>query len=60
MKFGLTRWGPRRVSKWDPFEEIRHAQEHLNQLFREITPREEWFTGDVLTPPVDVKEKDDN
>jgi hypothetical protein len=45
MKFGLMRRGPFGLSRWDPFEEIKQTQEHLNQLFREIPPFGGWLEG---------------
>jgi HSP20 family protein len=42
MKFGLTRRGPSGLSRWDPFEEIRQTQEHLNKLFRVVSPFGGW------------------
>jgi len=60
MKFGLTRRGPSGLSRWDPFEEIRQTQEHLNQLFREVSPFGGWPEGSSFTPLMDIKEEDDN
>ncbi|WP_440952886.1 Hsp20/alpha crystallin family protein [Methanococcoides sp. FTZ1] len=60
MKFGLTRRGPSGLSRWDPFEEIRQTQEHLNQLFREISPFGGWSEGGAFTPLMDIREEGDN
>lgn len=60
MKFGLTRRGPSGLSRWDPFEEIKQTQEHLNQLFREIPPFGGWLEGKSIAPLMDIKEKGDN
>ncbi|MBP2030084.1 HSP20 family protein [Methanohalophilus levihalophilus] len=48
------------VSRWDPFDEIRQTQEHLNQLFKDFMPSIEWKGGDVFSPLVDIQEKDDS
>ncbi|NYT19406.1 MAG: Hsp20/alpha crystallin family protein [Methanosarcinales archaeon] len=60
MKFGLTRRGPSGLSRWDPFEEIRQTQEHLNQLFREVSPFGGWAEGRSIAPLMDIKEEGDN
>jgi len=59
MKFGLTRWRPHGISRWDPFEEMSRTQERLNQLFEEMLPGQ-WLGGTTLSPLVDIKEEDDN
>lgn len=59
MKFGLTRRGPFGLSRWDPFEEIRQTQEHLNQLFREVSPFGGWLEGRSIAPLMDIKEESD-
>jgi HSP20 family protein len=28
--------------RWDPFEEIRKTQEHLNLLFEDLMPMKKW------------------
>lgn len=69
MKKGLIRRpGVPAVTRWDPFEEIRQTQEHLNQLFKDFMPSVEWWRpsaewwkgGDVFAPLVDVQEKEDS
>ncbi len=59
MKFGLTRRGPSRLSNWDPLDEIRQTQEHLNQLFKEVSPAG-WFEEKSMYPLMDIKEEDNN
>jgi HSP20 family protein len=57
------RWPTKRTfsgpARWDPFEEIRRTQERLNQLFEDFMPMEEWGSGRVFTPAIDIKEEDD-
>ncbi|MCM1985514.1 Hsp20/alpha crystallin family protein [Methanococcoides seepicolus] len=60
MKFGLTRRGPFDVSRWDPFDEIMQTQEHLNQLFREVSPFGGWFEDKTRAPLMDIKEEDND
>jgi HSP20 family protein len=56
----IRRSGLPAVSRWDPFEDIRQTQDHLNRLFRDFVPSVEWKGGDILAPLVDVQEKDDS
>ena len=58
MRFGLTRWRPHTVSRWDPFEEMTRTQERLNQLFENMLPGQ-WSGGTTFSPLVDIKEEDD-
>ncbi|MBN2488505.1 MAG: Hsp20/alpha crystallin family protein [Methanosarcinaceae archaeon] len=57
MRFGLTRWRPHGVSRWDPFEEMGRTQERLNQLFEDVLPGQ-WWGGTTISPLVDIKEED--
>jgi len=57
MRFGLTRWRPHAVSRWDPFEEMSRTQERLNQLFEEMVPGQ-WLSSTTFSPLVDIKEED--
>lgn len=57
MRFGLTRWRPHTVSRWDPFEEMGRTQERLNQLFEDMLPGQ-WWGGTTFSPLVDIKEED--
>ncbi len=58
MRQGLVRWTPSGMFKWDPFEEISRMQDHLSQLFSELSPSGEMKTLDTLSPMMDVQEKD--
>ncbi len=56
MRFGLTRWRPHAVSRWDPFEEMGRTQERLSQLFEDVLPGQ-WWGGTTISPLVDIKEE---
>ncbi|MBC7085238.1 MAG: Hsp20/alpha crystallin family protein [Methanomethylovorans sp.] len=59
MRFGLTRWTPTSTLRWDPFEEMRQMQQHLNNLFKDMNIGERWTELDTLAPLVDVKDEGD-
>ena len=45
-------------TRWDPFEEIRKTQEHLNLLFEDFMPMKKWGGGNVFIPSIDIKEEE--
>ncbi len=59
MKFPARRTFAK-LTRWDPYDEIRKTQERLSQLFEEYMPMEEWRGRKVFMPPVDIKEERDN
>ncbi|SFM42528.1 Hsp20/alpha crystallin family protein [Methanolobus profundi] len=59
MKFGLTPWRPSSASRWDPFDEMRHMQERLYNMFGDESSPSEMMDMDTLSPLVDIEEKDD-
>ena len=44
---------------WDPFEEIKMAQERLAYLFGCYMPVKEWEGREIYTPAIDIKDKAD-
>ena len=44
---------------WDPFEEIKMAQERLAYLFGCYMPVEEWEGREIYTPAIDIKDEAD-
>jgi HSP20 family protein len=59
MKFPARRTFAK-LTRWDPYDEIRRTQERLSQLFEDYMPMEEWRGRKVFMPPVDIKEERDN
>ena len=60
MKRELARRGTfPSIGRWNPFDEIRDTQDHLNQMFRGLVPGFEIAGGKSLAPLVDVREEDD-
>ena len=59
MKFSARRTFAK-LTRWDPYDEIRKTQKHLTQLFEEYMPMEEWRGRKVFMPLVDIKEEGDN
>jgi HSP20 family protein len=57
MRFGLTRWNPARVARWDPFDEMRQMQNQINDMIKEMSLGEKWSESDTLAPLVDVKDE---
>ena len=55
-------WPAKRIiagpTRWDPFEEIRKTQEHLNLLFEDFMPMKKWGGGNVFIPSIDIKEEE--
>lgn len=49
----------RDVYIWDPFDEIRRMQEHMQQMFRSFPMLDSRFGGETLSPLTDVVEEDD-
>jgi HSP20 family protein len=47
----------RKLTRWDPYDEIRKTQEHLTQLLEEYMPMGEWRGGKVFMPAVDIKDE---
>ena len=57
MRFGLARWNPARVARWDPFDEMRQMQNQINDMIKEMSLGEKWSESGTLAPLVDVKDE---
>ena len=60
MRFGLTRWNPARVTRWDPFDEVRQMQDQINNMVKEMSFGEKWSEIGTMAPLVDVKDEGNN
>lgn len=60
MRFGLTRWNPTRVARWDTFDEMRQMQNQINDMIKEMSLGEKWSESGTLAPLVDVKDEGNN
>ncbi|KKH45965.1 Hsp20/alpha crystallin family protein [Methanosarcina sp. 1.H.A.2.2] len=49
----------RDVYSWDPFDEIRRMQEHMEQMLRTFPALENRYVSETLSPLTDVAEEDD-
>ena len=48
----------RDVYTWDPFDEIRRMQEHMEQMRRAFPALENRYVSDTLSPLTDIAEED--
>ncbi|MDK2835039.1 MAG: hypothetical protein PWP63_2126 [Methanolobus sp.] len=60
MRFGLTRWNPARVARWDPIDEMREMQTQINDMIKEMSLGEKWSESGTLAPLTDVKDEGNN
>ncbi|MDK2911394.1 MAG: hypothetical protein PWR29_351 [Methanolobus sp.] len=60
MRFGLTRWNPARVARWDPIDEMRQMQTQINDMIKEMSLGEKWSESGTLAPLTDVKDEGNN
>jgi HSP20 family protein len=58
MKLPIKR-PSRDVYAWDPFDEIRRMQEHMEQMLRSFPMLDSRLGGETLSPLTDVAEEDD-
>ena len=58
MKLPIKR-PSRDVYTWDPFDEIRRMQEHMEQMLRSFPMLDSRLGGETLSPLTDVAEEDD-
>lgn len=49
----------RDVYTWDPFDEIRRMQDHMEQMLKSFPMLDRRFGGETLSPLTDVAEEDD-
>ncbi|KKG11771.1 heat-shock protein [Methanosarcina sp. 2.H.T.1A.6] len=49
----------RDVYSWDPFDELRRMQEHMEQMLRTFPALENRYVSETLSPLTDVAEEDD-
>lgn len=49
----------RDVYAWDPFDEVRRMQDHMEQMLRSFQMLDRRFGGETLSPLTDVAEEDD-
>lgn len=58
MKLPIKR-PSRDMYTWDPFDEIKRMQEHMEQMLRTFPMLDSRFGGETLSPLTDVVEEDD-
>lgn len=54
-----TKRPSRDMYTWDPFDEIRKMQEHMEQMLRTFPMLDNRFGGETLSPLTDVVEEED-